>query len=474
MFQVGRSEAERRPTGIWCRRSNWGWAMAHEICVSNPRRIGEGVGAYISYVVQTSGEFDGAQGVRDVNRRYSDFDWLRNELLKEWPGCVVPPLPSKLAPFKQEVMSMVEGTEYPQEIFEHRRLRLELFLRGVEMHDALRCSKTFRIFLEANDQLFQSTMNQASMGGDSMAQFESWSSVVNGLSQWFGEAKEKVVETSKELAKRGGFAVVQRTKTSDDLDFEKLKAQVQGLTEQLSELLVHAKAEVAFATQQTEVAMLKLMLPHLADASDGDGADAASAVHASGSSAAPPMAPGVLGTSTSTPAMGSAATAAALTGAGAAVEQVRLQSETQGRAWVEYAQSWEWLVEDQLQWLGACAQSLSAREDRRFEVQAREAALQKALGRSDAQEQQAQESALRLAEQQFAVVHQSCLQDVARIVVGVSAQLRASLVQRIELQRQHAADRSRVLDDVVSQLHEVAARDAAAPATTAGEQSAEL
>ena len=61
--------------------------MAHEICVSNPRRIGEGVGAYISYVVQTSGEFDGAQGVRDVNRRYSDSDWLRNELLKEWPGC---------------------------------------------------------------------------------------------------------------------------------------------------------------------------------------------------------------------------------------------------------------------------------------------------------------------------------------------------------------------------------------------------
>ena len=147
---------------------------------------------------------------------------------------MVPPLPSKLAPFKQEVMSMVEGTEYPQEIFEHRRLRLELFLRGVEMHDALRCSKTFRIFLEANDQLFQSTMNQASMGGDSMAQFESWSSVVNGLSQWFGEAKEKVVETSKELAKAGGFAVVQRTKTSDDLDFEKLKVQVQGLTEQLS------------------------------------------------------------------------------------------------------------------------------------------------------------------------------------------------------------------------------------------------
>ena len=315
-----------------------------------------------------------------------------------------------------------------------------------------------------------------------MAQFESWSSVVNGLSQWFGETKEKVVETSKELAKRGGFAVVQRAKTSDDMDFEKLKAQVQGLTEQLSELLVHAKAEVAFATQQTEVNMLKLMLPHLADASDGDGTDVgafsgvtvSSAAHTSGSPAAPPAAPGAPGAPASASAMGAAPTLTALTGAGAAVEQVRLQSETQGRAWVEYAQSWEWLVEDQLQWLGACAQSLNAREDRRFEVQARETALQKALGKSDAQEQQTQESALRLAEQQFAVVHQSCLQDVARIVVGVSAQLRASLVQRIELQRQHAADRSRVLDDGVGQLQEVAARDAAAPATTAGEQSAEL
>jgi hypothetical protein len=30
-----------------------------------------------------------------MDRRYSDFDWLYNELTKEFPGAIIPPLPEK-------------------------------------------------------------------------------------------------------------------------------------------------------------------------------------------------------------------------------------------------------------------------------------------------------------------------------------------------------------------------------------------
>ena len=125
-------------------------------------------------------------------------------------------------------------------------------------------------------------------------------------------------------------------------------------------------------------------------------------------------------------------------------------------------------------WLAACSQALSAREDRRFEVQARETALQKAVGKGDEEEQHTHEAALRQAEQHFAVVHQSCLQDVARVVVGVSAQLRAALAERVQLQGAQAADSARTYGTAADVLRDAAAQGGAEAATTAGEQSAEL
>lgn len=31
----------------------------------------------------------------DINRRYSEFKALRTVLVERWPGCYIPPLPSK-------------------------------------------------------------------------------------------------------------------------------------------------------------------------------------------------------------------------------------------------------------------------------------------------------------------------------------------------------------------------------------------
>jgi len=36
-------------------------------------------------------------GEFEVARRYSEFDQLRKLMIKRWPGCYIPPLPSKKA-----------------------------------------------------------------------------------------------------------------------------------------------------------------------------------------------------------------------------------------------------------------------------------------------------------------------------------------------------------------------------------------
>ena len=397
-----------------------------EITISTPVRIGEGISAYVSYVVTAKGSFDGAAGVRDVNRRYSDFDWLRAELLKEWPGCVIPPLPSKLAPFKQELVSIVDGSEYPENVFEHRRSRLQLFLRGVAAHDALRQSKTFRLFLEASDSVFQAEQNVATMGGDGMSSFESWGSVVSGISQWLGETKEKVVETSKELAKRGGFAVAQRQKTSDDVDFGAMQERLAELSEQVGSLLAMGKADHAHASAATEAAMLRLMTPHAAEAG------------------------------------------------AAGVDELRLLAETQGRAWQTHLQQYVWMMDDQALLVGAAQQALKQREDRRFEVQAREAALGAAIGKADATAQAGAEAALRLAEQQFSVVHGSAMADVARTVGDISLRLRRFLLEHVQLQAAQTADKSRLLESAASVLESSSAEAAGDPGLMPGEQSADF
>jgi hypothetical protein len=59
-------------------------------------QIGEGLQAYISYSVNTTV----AGETYNVNRRFSDFVWLRDQLLQEHAGCVVPPVPEKVGELK--------------------------------------------------------------------------------------------------------------------------------------------------------------------------------------------------------------------------------------------------------------------------------------------------------------------------------------------------------------------------------------
>mmetsp|Transcript_25646 Transcript_25646/g.59177 ORF Transcript_25646/g.59177 Transcript_25646/m.59177 type:complete len:411 (-) Transcript_25646:389-1621(-) len=78
-----------------------------------------------------------------VLRRYSDFAWLHDSLLKEFPGAVVPPLPEKQA-----------VARFNPEFIEQRRIGLERFLRRVAAHPELYEAVCFKHFLQADDIQF--------------------------------------------------------------------------------------------------------------------------------------------------------------------------------------------------------------------------------------------------------------------------------------------------------------------------------
>jgi hypothetical protein len=73
-------------------------------------------------------------------RRYSDFTWLSEQLARDFPGVIVPPLPEKLAVGR-----------FGEEFVESRRRALEKFLHRVAAHGELSTSPHFITFLQADE-----------------------------------------------------------------------------------------------------------------------------------------------------------------------------------------------------------------------------------------------------------------------------------------------------------------------------------
>ncbi|KAH9944249.1 uncharacterized protein BXZ73DRAFT_87184 [Epithele typhae] len=73
-----------------------------------------------------------------ARRRFTDFVFLRSHLAKDFPACVVPPLPDK------------HRLEYP-EFMERRRADLHLFLQRLARHPTLQRSTLLRAFFESTE-----------------------------------------------------------------------------------------------------------------------------------------------------------------------------------------------------------------------------------------------------------------------------------------------------------------------------------
>ncbi|CAG5121805.1 unnamed protein product [Candidula unifasciata] len=80
-----------------------------------------------------------------VRRRYSDFEWLRNELERD-SKIVVPPLPGKA--LKRQLPFRGDDGIFEDEFIEERRKGLEQFINKVAGHPLAQNEKCLHMFLQ--------------------------------------------------------------------------------------------------------------------------------------------------------------------------------------------------------------------------------------------------------------------------------------------------------------------------------------
>lgn len=143
------------------------------IAVSEPQKVGDGMGSYLAYRVTTSTNMPGFKKREFfVMRRFSDFLGLHEILVRDYLrlGRIIPPAPSKNiigttkvrmgnsaagqqpSPTDSMTASTVGGV-IGLEWVENRRAALERFLNRTAQHPALRQDVSFINFLESEQEL---------------------------------------------------------------------------------------------------------------------------------------------------------------------------------------------------------------------------------------------------------------------------------------------------------------------------------
>ncbi|KAM8934418.1 sorting nexin-12 isoform 2-T2 [Pelodytes ibericus] len=108
-----------------------------EIDIFNPQTVGVGRNRYTVYEVR----------MRDscVRRRYSDFEWLKNELERD-SKIVVPPLPGKA--LKRQLPFRGDEGIFEESFIEERRQGLEQFINKIAGHPLAQNERCLHMFLQ--------------------------------------------------------------------------------------------------------------------------------------------------------------------------------------------------------------------------------------------------------------------------------------------------------------------------------------
>jgi sorting nexin-1/2 len=181
---------------------------AIEILVSDPKKIGDGMGAYVVYRVTTRTNikhFKSPELV--VTRRFSDFLGLHEKLVNRYQsrGIIVPPPPEKSVVGMTKIKVMKEETG-SMEFVEKRRAALERFLNRVAKHPQLSCDSDFVDFVELDDELPKATSTAALSGagfvrllnrvGDSIGKY---TYAMAETDEWFEDKSEQLEMIDREL-----------------------------------------------------------------------------------------------------------------------------------------------------------------------------------------------------------------------------------------------------------------------------------
>ncbi|KAK9370841.1 hypothetical protein V1509DRAFT_614922 [Lipomyces kononenkoae] len=123
------------------------WTSTLNCRVSDPQKEQEGTqNAYISYLITTESDFPAFQTPEfTVRRRFSDFVYLYNIIVRDHPACAVPPLPDK------QRMEYITGDRFGVEFTSRRASSLHRFLQRVSNHPILRRAPVLIVFLESHE-----------------------------------------------------------------------------------------------------------------------------------------------------------------------------------------------------------------------------------------------------------------------------------------------------------------------------------
>ncbi|KNZ75024.1 Sorting nexin-4 [Termitomyces sp. J132] len=102
--------------------------------------------AYVSYLVQAKTNLPIFSTTNpSARRRFQDFVFLRENLARDFPACVVPPLPDK------HRLEYITGDRFSPEFMERRRNDLARFLQRLSRHPTLQRSTLVRAFFESTE-----------------------------------------------------------------------------------------------------------------------------------------------------------------------------------------------------------------------------------------------------------------------------------------------------------------------------------
>ncbi|ESK95508.1 lipid binding protein [Moniliophthora roreri MCA 2997] len=110
------------------------------------KELAETKDAYVSYLVSAKTNLPIFSTPNPSSRRrFQDFVFLRDHLVKDFPACVVPQLPGK------HRLEYITGDRFSPEFMERRRLDLHRFLQRISRHPTLQRSTLVRAFFESTE-----------------------------------------------------------------------------------------------------------------------------------------------------------------------------------------------------------------------------------------------------------------------------------------------------------------------------------
>ncbi|KAK9497297.1 hypothetical protein O3M35_004641 [Rhynocoris fuscipes] len=174
-----------------------------DIKVGEGNRIGDGMGAYIVFKVDTKTNIPlFKKNSFTVHRRFSDFLGLHDKLNDKYlrTGRIIPPAPEKSVIGMTKVkMSGQNEQRSSCEFLERRRASLERYLQRTAAHPVLALDPDFREFLQSEGELPKATNTSALSGAGMMRLFNKVGETVNKITyrmdendSWFEEKTQEI------------------------------------------------------------------------------------------------------------------------------------------------------------------------------------------------------------------------------------------------------------------------------------------